>query len=446
MLDRPQMLGAFSPQLAPYKPMVGFEYEVQCFDRASLSPLTYGGDRGLLALLTRGAELMDGELVRTPGDPVSAVVLPDGGGLSLEPGGQFEFSSAPEETFGGAMAQFRRFLGLLDTLCDELDLHVFYGGANPVHTPEEIGLQTRKRRYQIMNDYYPRIGPMGRRMMRQTCSIQVSFDYPDRRRGEDLLRTAMLLAPLAAALFSNSPFIDGGRHPYRSYRVPIWQQSDPTRSGLLPGFTRPDYGFDDYLDHVLRAPMFFVQTPEGPVDARGLTFDQFNRDGYQGQQATMDDFLTHNSTIFTDVRLKHTVEVRSVDGQDPALLPGVLALLCGILFCERSRHRVRQLLGGFAAETYRALPDRLAREGMDATVEGRPVPELLETLLDMAAGGLPVCFPDGADAVGHLDPVRDLLRQRKTPADLVLERFGDAPHAWLAAGRTFPRTRWWPCL
>lgn len=438
MLSRDQMLAAFAPQRQPYKPLVGFEYEVQCFHRESLRPLTYEGERGLLALLTRAAEVSGGELVQTPGDPVNAVALPDGAGLSLEPGGQFEYSSAPEETFGAAMNQFHRFIDLLTGLCDELGLHVFYGGVNPVHTLDDIGLQTRKRRYLIMNDYYPRTGTMGRRMMRQTCSIQVSFDYPDRRRGEDLLRTAMLLAPFAAALFSNSPYIDGKINNYKSFRVPIWQHSDPARSGLPPGFTRPDYGFDDYLDHVLRAPMFFVQTPDGPVDARGLTFDQFNREGFGGQEATIEDFRTHNTTVFTDVRLKNTVEVRSVDGQDPSMLPGVLALLCGILFCERSRAKVRRLLGGFAAETYRALPDRLARDGIRGTVEGRPVRELLEELVLMAAEGLPTCFADGADAVGHLDPVRKLVREARTPADLVLERFGDAPRAWLASGRTFP--------
>ena len=433
MLSRQQMHTAFEPQ-QPYRQLVGFEYEILCLDRQTMMPLRLDGPRGLGAVLQEAARLTGGQLHQAPGESfASKVSLPDHGLVSLEPGGQFEFSSAPKASFSEAMDQFHRYLELLSELRARFDLHCFFGGLNPVHTVDQIGLVTANKRYRMMDAYYPTTGSMGRRMMRQSCSIQVSFDFKDRDQGQKLLRTALYVAPWAAALFSNAPYVDGRVSGYRSYRVPIWADTDPSRQGLLPGFTRPDWGFDDYLDHVLAAPMFFVHDAEGElVDPRGKTFEQFNRDGFQGRQPTMDDFVLHNSTIFTDARLKHTVEVRSVDSQDPAMLPSVLAFLSGILFCERSRIRSRALLAHLTEDDYRLLPERLSREGLDTTFGGQHVCETLTELVQLAAQGLPTCFMDGADAAQYLDPVRELLAHKKTPADVVLERHGDDAGAWLA--------------
>lgn len=437
MLTNDQMTATFSPLREPYRPLLGFEYEIQCFDKVLGLPLPYEGPGGLKDILTAAASSAGGTLRGAPGDPLTKVDLPDGALLSLEPGGQLEFSSSPKGMFGEVVEQFYEFLALHDELQRSFDFHCFFGGANPVHTVDQIGLITSTHRYMMMSDYFPKVGSMGLRMMRQTCSVQVTFDYRDHVQGQDLLRTALYIAPFAAAMFSNSPYLDGRRTPYKSNRVPIWANTDPSRCGLLPGFTRPDYDFDHYLSHVTRAPMFFVNTDDGVlVPARGMTFEQFNHGGFEGKQATVDDFLLHNSTIFTDVRLKHTVEVRSVDGQDPLMLPAVLALLSGILFCQRSRLRARHLLESLSLD-YTRLPDQLGRQGLSGTVGGMPVRDIALELIDLAAKGLPTCFPDGADAVQYLDPLRELARKGKTPADVVVERFGDDAAAWLEAGRTF---------
>ena len=436
MLTVEDLQSCFAPVMEPYQPRVGFEYEIVCLG-PGLEPLTYEGAGGLRQILTTAAALHHGTLLEGPGEPPTKVALPDDGLLSLEPGGQLEFSSAPRATFQETLDQLERYQELLEELRRAFQLHLFFGGVNPVHTPEQIGLVTPTRRYRIMDDYFPTVGAMGRRMMRQTCSVQVSFDYKDRAQGQALLRTAQYIAPFAAALFANSPYLDGRPTGYRSYRAPIWADTDPYRTGMLPGFTRPSYGFDDYIRHVVGAPMFFVQQDDTLVPAGGMTFAQFMDRGFEGRRPTLVDFALHNSTIFTDVRLKHTVEVRTVDCQDPALLPAVLAFLSGILFCERSRLRVRHLLERLDEQELRALPDRLAREGIGGPLNGGTVRELVLELINLAAQGLPACFPDGAMAADQLCPIRELAERGKTPADVVLERFGDDAAAWLAAGRTF---------
>jgi glutamate--cysteine ligase len=128
------------------------------------------------------------------------------------------------------------------------------------------------------------------------------------------------------------------------------------------------------------------------------------------------------------------VEVRTVDCQDPALFPAVLAFLSGILFCERSRIRTRHMLGQYCEADFRDLALRLSRDGLRTRLNGRTVQEVVLELIELAAQGLPSCFPDGREAADYLIPIRRLAEQGKTPADVVLERFGDA-REWLAAGR-----------
>jgi glutamate--cysteine ligase len=435
VLSIEQMVSHFRPNSTrDYELLVGFEYEVQLLRRRDLSPLGYRGEPGLEDIFAFAAEQLDGQL--EPGDPPNKLSFGAGAQLSLEPGGQLELSSAPVATFAGCMAQLERFLQLLEQIADRFDVHVFYGGANPVHTVEQIGLVIPNHRYQLMDQYFPRVGSMGRRMMRQTCSLQVTFDYQNATLGRQLLRSGSIVAPIAAALFANAPFIDGKDTGHRSFRIPIWRDTDPARCGPLPGGTRSGYGFGDYVAYVMRAPMFFVSTEQGLVDARGITFEQFNRQGYLGRTATVDDFLLHNSTIFSDVRLKNTVEVRTVDAQDPALVPAALAFLCGLLLCEGARARTLTAVEQLGLDPS-VLGAEIGRQGLSGHVAGRPIRDLMLFLLEQAEQGLRSCFEDGREAGSHLDRLAELVDAEKTPADIVLERFGGDPQAWLAAGRTF---------
>lgn len=415
-----------------YRVLVGFEWEVFLYDRKTLFPIRYEGERGLGAILAYIREHKAGEILA--GKPANKCILPDGGQISIEPGGQFEFSSAPSHLFGGAIKQFHEFLALVHEICDHFDLHVFYGAAQPVHSVDDIGLVIDNPRYQIMNDYFPRVGALGRKMMRQTTSVQVTFDYRDREIGTELFRAAAHLAPLAAALFAHSPYIDNRITEYRSYRGPIWLDTDPSRCGLPPGFNHPDYSFLDYVSFINDAPLFYIPTDDGPIHPQGMSFSEFNEHGYQGRKATMDDFLLHSSTIFTDARLKNTVEVRSIDGQDPSVLPAVVAFLSGLLLCNTVRPKTLAHLESLNLD-YHDLLRRLPKEGLTTMINAKlSTQELIIDLIEAAKQGMSTCFEDGKNYSSILDGILDLAKEKKTPADLIIERF-KTPMDWLKEGK-----------
>src|SRR5262249_18286673 len=81
--------------------------------------------------------------------------------------------------------------------------------------------------------------------------------------------------------------------------------------GLLPFAFKPDFGFRDYAEWALDVPMFFLVRDGVYRPARDrITFRRFLKEGFEGETATQADWETHLSTVFPEVRLKRTIEVR----------------------------------------------------------------------------------------------------------------------------------------
>src|SRR5262249_12304092 len=161
--------------------------------------------------------------------------------------------------------------------------------------------------------YMLQVGTLGQRMMKQTATVQVNFDYGSERDAMAKVRTGMGLAPLLTAMFANSPLSDGRLNGYLSFRGHIWTATDPARSGLLPFVFKPHCGFSDYVEYALDVPMYFIVRDDRWVDMTAFTFRRFWTEGYQGERATLSDWNAHLTTLFPETRLKGYIEVRSID-------------------------------------------------------------------------------------------------------------------------------------
>ncbi|MBP6217197.1 MAG: hypothetical protein KA436_01270 [Oligoflexales bacterium] len=282
--------------------------------------------------------------------------------LTFEPGGQLEFSSKPYQSLT-LCAQ--RVLEVQKDLNEQLSTGsiLLQTGINPWHSPEEIGLQVKKSRYKAMDQYFSQISPFGRRMMRQTCSIQMSLDWGSsdgvmaQRYG-----AAQFLAPWGTALFANSPFLDGS-HPNNvlSHRALSWRRLDGSRTGFLWGlaglkpkgieekFASKAYWAESYLQFALNAGVVFIERAsfqEGyTVPNRLLRFKDWMEHGYLGIQPTSQDFLTHLSLLFPEVRPKgHFMELRSVDAQQSFLQFTPAAFYLGLLYDQKNLDLISELL------------------------------------------------------------------------------------------------------
>jgi glutamate--cysteine ligase len=352
---------------------VGVEFEKLVVDAASGEAADYPR---IATLLERLGSAGDWEKVFED-ERIIALKGP-GSSVTLEPGGQLELSGRLCTDLFCSHGDFAGHINQAARLADELGL-AFLGLGTQPFTPLEQIAWIPKSRYAIMGPYMARTGDLGQRMMKQTAGIQVNLDFGDEADGFAKLRLAQALAPLLYALFANAPLLDGVPSGFLSTRGEIWARTDPDRTGLLPFLLDPRAGFADYVEHALDVPMYFIRRTGLYLDmtAQRFTFRRYLAEGFAGQRATLGDWDLHLSTLFTEVRLRPQIEVRSMDSLPPALSMAPAALLKGLLYDAEASHAAWKICRPNS-------PDELERTLRTAWRAGLHTPWRSGTLRDLA--------------------------------------------------------------
>ncbi|HEX8388817.1 MAG TPA: glutamate--cysteine ligase [Sphingomonas sp.] len=437
--SRDQMLRYFATGEKPAERWrIGTEHEKFVYrtsDHAAPSYDEPGGIRDLLMALT--------EFGWTPVEENGRVIALTGqdGSVSLEPAGQFELSGAPLENLHQTCAETGRHLRQVKSAGDKLGVGFLGLGMWPDKARGELPIMP-KGRYDIMRRHMPRVGSLGLDMMLRTCTIQVNLDYSSEADMAKKFRVGLALQPLATALFANSPFTEGRPNGMLSFRSHIWSDTDPHRTGMLPFVFEDGFGYERYLDYALDVPMYFVYREGRYVDAAGLSFRDFleaKLSVLPGELPTMEDWADHLSTAFPEVRLKSFLEMRGADGGPWNRICALPALWVGLLYDQGALDAAWDLVKGWSIEERQTLRDSVPKMALDAPLPGGgALRDIAERALDIAHSGLSArarLNAAGEDETGFLDPLREIVRSGKVPAETLLERYngswgGDVSRAY----------------
>ena len=288
-----------------------------------------------------------------------------------------------------------------------------------------------KGRYQRMRSYLSQQGALALDMMTMTGTVQANFDYSDEADMARKVRVGNSISPLVTALFANSPLRDGKECGFLSFRTEVWRQVDPARCGLLEAAFRPDFGYRAYTDWALDVPMIFLRRrrPAPPAEASddeyrdpgGATFRRFLQAGLGGERATMSDWEDHLSTLFPEIRLKKIVEVRGADAGTTEMCAALPALWKGIFYTRDALDAADRLIQATFPERVQLIQD-VSRQALGAQIAGRSVLELARELVAISGKGLrsqPSCGPDEGK---FLDPLRQILEDGRSPAEVALAK------------------------
>ncbi|MEG3089545.1 glutamate--cysteine ligase [Sphingomonas sp. PB4P5] len=351
------------------------------------------------------------------------------GSVSLEPAGQFELSGAPLDNLHETCAETGRHLEQVKAIGDKFGIGFLGLGMWPDKTRDELP-RMPKGRYGIMLRHMPRVGTMGLDMMLRTCTIQVNLDYETEADMAKKFRVGLALQPLATALFANSPFTEGKPNGMLSYRSHIWSDTDPARTGMLPFVFEDGFGYERYADYALDVPMYFVYRDGKYIDAAGLSFRDF-LDGklsvLPGEKPTLDDWTDHLSTAFPEVRLKTFLEMRGADGGPWNRICALPAFWVGLLYDGGALDAAWDLVKHWTIEERQALRDAVPKLGLDAPIGGAgTLRDIAGRVLDISSAGLSArnrVNSSGSNETGFLDPLREVVRSGKVPAEVLLEKY-----------------------
>jgi glutamate--cysteine ligase len=428
--SRDQLIASFARGEKPRERWrIGTEHEKFVYATSDHHAPSYdepGGIRDLLGALERF-----GWKPVMEGDNVIALTGSDGS-ISLEPAGQFELSGAPLDNLHQTCAETGRHLRQVKEVGAELGLGFLGLGMWPDKARDDLP-RMPKGRYGIMLNHMPRVGTLGLDMMLRTCTIQTNLDYASEADMVQKFRVSLALQPLATALFANSPFTEGRPNGFLSFRSNIWSDTDPHRTGMLPFVFEDGFGYERYADYALDVPMYFVYRDGRYIDAAGLSFRDFLRGALSvlpGERPTLDDWNDHLSTAFPEVRLKTFLEMRGADGGPWDSICALPALWVGLLYDQNALDAAWDLVKHWTMDERESLRNAVPRQALDAPIPGgRTLRDIAPEVLDIATAGLTArgrLNGAGDNEAGFLQPLREIVRSGKVPAQVLLDRYNGA--------------------
>jgi glutamate--cysteine ligase len=336
------------------------------------------------------------------------------GFLTLEPGGQIEFSGFPNATLVDTQRDVRRFLADLRDLDAERAVFFVALGFDPLRNLDEQSW-IRKRRYDIMRPYLRRQGGHAWDMMTRTASMQVSIDYEN---DEDLGRKYVLgnrLGPIVAAMCANSPYAGGALTGLKSTRYAVWLDTDPDRTGAAPAAFDELFDFDATVRALMDVPTFFLERNGDLVDTAGQRLTDMS-------DVSVDDFRSLLSMIFTEARIREYVEMRSADGGTPEYALALMAFWKGLTYDPAALDAARTVAPRLDRAGFRALQIAVARDALATRCEGIDVLATARELVSIARRGLQAIAPEEAR---FLDPLaQNVIEDGVAPADILIRDCG----------------------
>ena len=382
------------------------------------------------------------------------LILPAGGKITYEPGGQMEISTLPSASADAVCESIAIDFSYAQSAIYEEDVRLVGAGYEPFRKPDRV---KNSPRYDAMENYFDSAWPQGRLMMRETAAIQVNVDPPTDSAAA--WRLAHSLGPTLAAAFANSPIAAGRPSGWQSTRLGVWQAIDPSRT--TPALATGDPAID-WAQYALDARVMFI-APRAPLKRGGatprrygsggrgragpsmimseredldsttkslepilvpLTFHQWIESGHELGYPTLHDFQTHLTTLFPPVRPKGWLEMRMIDAlSDPWWRVPILVV-------KALLHDETALAAAFeAASSADGLWAQAARDGLNNPLLRASAVACFEIASDVLTAG--PC--EHADVVGAF--YERYVRRGRTLADEILENWrkqqaGDRIKLW----------------
>jgi len=347
----------------------------------------------------------------------------EGQTITLEPGNQIELSGKKLSSIHLNCSESYKYLEELKEACKKFNLKMMSVSFDPFTKLENVP-KTPKQRYEIMTNEMPKHGKLSLDMMYQTCGTQINLDYTSENDFIKKFKLSSSLVPLSIATFANSPIKENSLSGYLSYRSKVWQGT--ARAGL-PKFFLEDMDFEKYADFVTNMSLLFVVQNAKHFDTKGKKFEDFMHGKLlmlKNIKPNIEDFRNHLATIFTEVRLKQYIEIRSLDTCEWDCHCGGPAFYVGLLYgnLNEAFDIVNKWKASDVLNAYMEAP----KKGLNTILNNKTLLEWGKIFLNLSKKGLEkrsVKNDSGKDESIFLRSVENILINNKTKAEITIEKF-----------------------
>ena len=345
-----------------------------------------------------------------------------GKSISLEPGNQIELAGDKLKSIHEVCFEGNLFQNQLNDVCEKVGLESIAIGYDP-YTKLNKAPNNPKARYKVMTKEMPKGGKLSLNMMYQTAGTQINLDYLSESDFIKKFKLAASLTPLSIGIFANSPVKEKKLSRYLSYRSKVWQS---TSRGGLPKIFLENLDFEKYADFILNKPLLFINKGKRATAGKGKTFQDYmmgNIRDIKNQKPKKKDLEVHLSTIFTELRLKKYIEIRSLDACEWDCHCAGPAFFTGLIYSslEESLDIIKKWKTNDILNAYIEAP----KKGLKTEINNKSIRYWGNVFLKLSKKGLikrNVINKKKLNETIFLGSVEKILKENKTKAELTIER------------------------
>ena len=345
-----------------------------------------------------------------------------GKSISLEPGNQIELAGDKLKSIHEVCFEGNLFQNQLNDVCEKVGLESIAIGYDP-YTKLNKAPNNPKARYKVMTKEMPKGGKLSLNMMYQTAGTQINLDYLSENDFIKKFKLAASLTPLSIGIFANSPVKEKKLSRYLSYRSKVWQS---TSRGGLPKIFLENLDFEKYADFILNKPLLFINNGKKVIAGKGKTFQDYMRGNIReirNQKPKKKDLEVHLSTIFTELRLKKYIEIRSLDACEWDCHCAGPAFFTGLIYSslEESLDIIKKWKTNDILNAYIEAP----KKGLKTQINNKSIKYWGNVFLKLSKKGLikrNIINKKKMNETIFLSSVEKILKENKTKAELTIER------------------------
>ena len=339
----------------------------------------------------------------------------NGKAITLEPGNQIELSGEKLTNIHEVCAESFEFQDKLNLASKEVNLKTLSVGYDPFSNLDNIP-NNPKKRYRVMTKEMPRNGKLSLDMMYLTAGTQINIDYKSEDDFKKKFKVISYLTPLSIGLFSNSAIKENKFSGFLSYRSKVWQN---TSRGGLPEIFLNNISFEMYADFILNFPLLFLKKKNEYLFPEGKTYSDLIEEGLADEK----NLELHLSTIFTEVRLKKYIEIRSLDACEWNCHCAGPAFFVGLLYGNIDE--VYQIIKDWNKNEIMNAYFESPKKGLQTEIKGKSFLEWGKIFLDLSKKSLlnrNFKNKNNNDESIFLKNIEQIIKEKKTKAEKTLEQ------------------------
>ena len=365
---------------------IGIEYERLPISATSYKSIDYWTEYGIKNLLEEFAKENSWDYILDEKNVIGLQKNHDT--ITLEPGCQIEISAKPEKTIIQLKNKIDAINSKLDSILESMNINLLNYGVSPYSTHKSINL-IPKQRYKIMARYL--WGILSDVIMRETAGIQCCIDFKSEEDAMRKFKLANKLSPFMTAMFANSPI----------------------RGGVDTGYKT----FEDYIDCVMKTPMIFIHRDNLNIELNGdITFEEFIKNGFHGESATLGDYELQANLYFPEVRLRNFIEIRNHDCVGGNLKYAILAIYKGIMYDNSAMDECEELFKHLQYKDFSELRYNVPKLALQANIKRAKAADYAKEIIKIAEKSL---RRNQTGDTLFLDEIKEYTEKGLSPADII---------------------------